>query len=155
MRLTHRECSRSQRGVAAVEFCIVVPLCLFLFLAVSEFGRAILQYNTLTRAVRDGVRYVADNATAGQSQIVTLTGPVIAEASNLVAYGNTGATGPTLLPGLAPGNVTVANEGGGVISLTATYDYQPMLGAILPDLLGTGGQNTAFTMRAQVTMRAL
>ncbi len=155
MRLTHKKFCRSQRGVAAVEFCIVVPLCLFLFLAVSEFGRAILQYNTLTKAVRDGVRYVADNAMVGQSQIVDLTGPVIAEASNLVAYGNVGATGPTLLPGLAPGNVTITNEGSGVISLTATYGYQPMLGAVLPDLLGTGGQNTAFTMRAQVTMRAL
>jgi Flp pilus assembly protein TadG len=139
-----------------MEFAIVLPVCLFLFLAVSEFGRAILQYNTLTRAVRDGARYAASNAIQGQSQVVNIDAQLITQVGSVSAYGTAvGGTAP-LLPGLAPSNFTVANEGGGVISVTGTYAYQPLLGNILPQVLGADTTiNSAFTMRAQVTMRAL
>jgi Flp pilus assembly protein TadG len=147
--------STRQTGVAIVEFTIVLPLMLFLILAVAEFGRAFMYYNTLTRAVRDSVRYVSTKALNGASQNVVIDADLIQEAANLVAHGNVTGTGATLLKNTSPGTVTVVDEGDGIISVTASYPYTPMLGNVLPDVMGNGGISTTFTMRAQVTMKAL
>ena len=147
--------STRQTGVAIVEFTIVLPLMLFLILAVAEFGRAFMYYNTLTRAVRDSVRYVSSKALKGQSQVVDIDAALIQNAANLVAHGNVAGTGATLLKDTAPGIVTVVDEGDGIISVTASYPYTPMLGNVLPDVMSNGGISTTFTMRAQVTMKAL
>ena len=147
--------STRQTGVAIVEFTIVLPIMLFLILAVAEFGRAFMYYNTLTRAVRDSARYVSSKALKGQSQVVDIDAALIQNATNLVAHGNVAGTGVTLLKNTSPGTVTVVDEGDGIISVTASYPYTPMLGNVLPDMLGNGGIATAFTMRAQATMKAL
>ena len=144
-----------QTGVAIVEFTIVLPLMLFLILVVAEFGRAFMYYNTLTRAVRDSARYVSSKALKGQSQVVDIDAALIQNAANLVAHGNVAGTGATLLKNTSPGTVTVVDEGDGVISVTASYPYTPMLGNVLPDVMSNGGISTTFTMRAQVTMKAL
>ena len=146
---------QKQQGIASIEFAIAVPLCLFLFLAVSEFGRAIWHYNTLTRTVRDVARYAAGNALVGQSQVVRIDEQLVNAVGQLGAFGTPGASTGPLLPGLTPANFTLTDEGGGVISVTATYPYQPLLGAVLPQVMQSGEITTAFTMRAQVTMRAI
>ena len=152
----HRNLNRSaQRGVAVVEFTIALPLLLFLFLAVSEIGRAFLHYNSLTRAVRDSARLVSTRALAGQSGTVSIDPAVIGLARNLVVYGNPQGSGPALLPGLVPGNVTVRDAGNNNIAVSATYNYQPMIGNALPNLLGGGAIATTFTLRSEVIMRAI
>lgn len=146
---------KRQRGVSSVEFAIVVPVCLFLFLAVSELGRVLWHYNTLTRAVRDAARFASNNALVGQSQVVRIDGQLITDVGNVAAFGTPVGITASVLPGLVPGNFTVTDEGGGIISVTGTYAYQPLLGAVLPRLVQGGTISTAFTMRAQVTMRAI
>ena len=49
----------SERGAAAVEFAILLPLLLMLVLGTVEFGRAYNAQITLTNAARDGVRVMA------------------------------------------------------------------------------------------------
>jgi hypothetical protein len=50
---------KKQRGVAAVEFGIlIIPLTLMLF-GLTEYARAIYQYNTLAKATRDAARYLS------------------------------------------------------------------------------------------------
>jgi Flp pilus assembly protein TadG len=144
-----------QRGVAVMEFTIVLPLMLFLIVAVSELGRAIMHYDILTQTVRDSARYVANNALRGQTQVVDIDAQLATEAGNLVAHGNILGTGPLLLPGIDPGSVTVTDEGGGDFSVTATYNYQPIFAPFLPDLLQIGATGGAYTMQAQVVMTAL
>jgi Flp pilus assembly protein TadG len=144
-----------QGGVAAIEFAIVLPVCLFLFLSVVEFGRAIMQYNTLTRTVRDAARFASSAAFQGQTQIVKIDAQLISDVGNVAAYGVPVASTAPLLPGLAPANFIVADDGGGVITVTATYAYQPLLGAVLPQVSQSAPIASAFTMRAQATMRAL
>ena len=46
-----------QRGVAIVEFALVLPLLLLMTFVVTEYSRALYQYNTLTKSVRDAARY--------------------------------------------------------------------------------------------------
>ncbi len=82
--------SSLQRGVALVEFALILPLLILLALIATEFGRALYQYNTLAKSVRDAARYLS----------VQAPGTRIAEARNLVVYGSVTATGAPLALGL-------------------------------------------------------
>ena len=48
----------------------------------------------------------------------------------------------------------MTDVGSSNIRVTATYPYQPMLGAVLPGLMGNS-MNLGFTMVVAVTMRAI
>ena len=80
-----------QNGVALVEFALVLPLLLILTLITTELGRALYQYNTLTKSVRDAARYLS----------VQSPGTMISESKNLVVYGSLANTGSPLALGLA------------------------------------------------------
>ena len=64
--------------MAIVEFALILPFLLLLTFIATEFGRAIWQYNTLTKSVRDAARYLS----------IQTPGTQIAEARNLMVYGN-------------------------------------------------------------------
>jgi hypothetical protein len=150
---TNRQATR-QRGIAIVEFVIVLPLVLFITLGVAEMGNAIRQYNALTQSVRDGARHLSNIAMKGSSRVVTIDANDVIEVSNLVVYGST-AAGTPRLPGLTPGNVTVLDLGNNQVEVSASYAYQPLLIGGIPDLRGTGSTGGSFTMNAVVVMRAL
>jgi Flp pilus assembly protein TadG len=93
------------RGAAAVEFALLLPLLLFLVFGIIDFGRALNAQITLTQAAREGARLAA----LGESNVVSGTQ---AAAS-----------------GLSPVNVSVvtscpAGAGAGVnAKVTATYSF--------------------------------
>jgi len=47
---------RDSRGQSMVEFALILPMMLVVMFMITEFGRAIYQYNALTTAVRMGAR---------------------------------------------------------------------------------------------------
>ena len=79
-----------QKGTAIVEFALILPLLLLLTMITTEFGRAIYQYNTIVKSLRNATRYLSL-----QTQNTKIT-----EAKNLVVFGNIAGTGPALVPGL-------------------------------------------------------
>ncbi|HWI81808.1 TadE family protein [Ramlibacter sp.] len=81
---------KNQRGVALVEFALVLPFLLLLTFIVTEFGRAMYQYNALTKSVRDATRYLSTQ----------MPGTHVTEAKNLAVYGNLTGSGTPLVPGL-------------------------------------------------------
>ncbi len=85
--------TNKQYGVAIVEFALVLPLLLILTFITTEFGRALYQYNILTKSVRDAARYLSVQ-TPGDTTIYPT-------AKNLVVYGNPAGTGSTLAYGLS------------------------------------------------------
>jgi Flp pilus assembly protein TadG len=102
-----------QRGVAAVEFGIVlIPLVLLAF-GITELGRAFFQYNTLAKATRDAARFLSQQ---GPGDPVDVT-----KAQNLVVYGNATGTGTPLVPGLAAANESVCDS----VSCPSTHAAQP------------------------------
>lgn len=145
--------NKRQRGVAIIEFAIVLPILLMLVMGTAEFGHAFLQYNALTKSLRDGGRYIASKAVKGSTGVVLINANVSTETSNLVTYGNVSGTGTPLLPGLVPGNVTVAAGAPGSVVVSANYTYIPVF-PWLP-LFQFGSLGTARTLSAAVTMRAL
>jgi Flp pilus assembly protein TadG len=107
---------RRSRGVAAVEFALVLGPLLVLTFGVTEYGRAIYTYNAIDKAARDAARYLT-------SPPATSTNPV-GDATNLVRYGNVAGTGPLLAPGLTAAMVNICDAA----SCPATHATQPMNG---------------------------
>jgi Flp pilus assembly protein TadG len=115
-----------QTGVALIEFAFVLPLLLVLSLTATELGRAVYRYNTSAKAVRDAVRYLS----------VQTPGTHLAEARNLVVYGNPAGTGPLLDSALTTANVatpTWQTAGSNPLINTVTvrvtgYQFRPMIG---------------------------
>jgi Flp pilus assembly protein TadG len=83
------------KGTAIVEFALILPLLLLLTIITTEFGRAIYQYNTIVKSLRDVSRYLS----------LQTPNTKITEARNLLVFGNIAGTGTALVPGLSLSNV--------------------------------------------------
>lgn len=128
----HPDAPRYQRGLATVEMAIALPVLLLLLFALAEVGRLINQYDTLDKAVRDGARYAASVSSPGTTGFVSITSTMQTHIQNLVVYGNIDGTGSALLPGLTPSDISVSATGGNLyVEVSATYTYEPILGASL------------------------
>jgi Flp pilus assembly protein TadG len=93
------------RGVAAVEFAIVLIPLVTLVAGVAEFGHAIYQYEALTKATRDAARYLS-------TYLPTDSAYPLAQAQCLAVYGSTScpASGGTpLVAGLTTSMVIVCD----------------------------------------------
>ncbi len=120
--------NRKQKGVALVEFALILPFLLMLSIITFEFGRAVWQYNTLTKSVRDAARYLS----------IQTPGTKIAQARNLMVYGNLAGSGAPLALGLTPSHVpdpTWQTAGAAPVINTVTvrisgYTFNPMFSTV-------------------------
>src|SRR3569833_2607684 len=116
-----------QSGAALVELALILPLLLLMTFITTEFGRALYQYNIITKSVRDAVRYLSAQP----------PGTGLDQARNLVVYGNTAGTGTPLAIGLPLANVAqpawqFAGTKPQINTVTITvsvYCFQPLLGS--------------------------
>lgn len=91
------------RGVAALEFTLLLPVLLALFIGTVELGRALQHYAQLCQSVRAATRHLATGrAEDPQRQD---------EACRLARTGSTAAGGPWLWPDLADARCTVLEPG--------------------------------------------
>jgi Flp pilus assembly protein TadG len=84
---------KSERGAAAVEFALVLPLLLLLLLGIVEFGRVYNAQMQLTAAARDSAR------------VMTIGNPA---ASAAEARAAAVASAPALSPRIAPEQVAIS-----------------------------------------------
>lgn len=144
------------RGLAAVEFVVVVPFMLFLMLAGAELGRAFVHYQTLSYLVRHSARYVSENSIVGTTGVVSISALTIARARNLAVYGNIQGTGHPRLPLLQGTQVQIVDVGNDNVRISALYPYQPMIGPVLPRFgVAPGSGPGVFNMHIAVTLRAI
>lgn len=139
---------RQQHGVALVELAFILPFMILLSMIVIEFGRALYEYNTVTKSVRDAVRYLSQQAPNTQC----------ANAQNLVVYGTTTAGSTPLAPGLNTSEVSCSWQTAGTFPLINTvtvtvtgYRFQSMVTGVFGTRLTNGGitfSNIAATMRS-------
>ena len=142
----------NQKGVALVELALILPLLLLLTFITTEFGRAMFEYNAVTKSTRNAVRYLSYQTPDTQ----------ITQARNLMVYGNVDGTGPRLVRGLTLANVqncciwqyegTNPNIHTVTVQVTG-YTYRPLFSSVFGLPFGdTSGNITFSTITA--TMRA-
>ncbi len=90
-----------QRGVALVELAIAMSVLLAITFGITEYGRAIYQYDILAKSVRDAARFLSvRDATDAAAKT---------QAKCLVVYGNPACTGAPLVPGLTTEMVSICD----------------------------------------------
>jgi Flp pilus assembly protein TadG len=149
---------RGQNGLALIEFSLCAPVLFLLLFSSVEFGHYLIEYSTLSSAVRDATRYVAGHALSGESGLL-LQGSewstLATQGKNLAVYGNSAGTGTALLPSLNISQIAVTQDAtNNNVSITATYPYQALFGAAMPNFMG-GSIATNFTLTISTVMRAL
>ena len=152
-------------GAALLEMAILMPLLVILLFGLVEFGRALLQINTLTKAVTTGARYVArvpdaidtTNCSQGAGWSAAIS------QGELLIENDDGGTGSVILPGLDDaGAITFSNStetvayGSGsdsidvcVITVLAEADFDAMSGDSLVPFFQVG----PITLRARAEER--
>lgn len=118
------------RGAAAVEFALVLPILLLLVLGILEFGRAYHVQTTLSNAARDGVRVMAlqDSAAAATSATKLSAQPLDLSASTIVVTPTAGCSS--------------ALTGAGLASVTIEYPFSLVSGFLPIDDFTLTGKGT-------------
>lgn len=120
-----------QQGVALVELAISLGVLVAIAFGITEFGRAIYQYDTLAKAARDAVRYLSTRAPgdlAAQDQ-----------ARCLAVFGNPACAGNALVPGLTTAMVGICDA----VSCPADHAMQGAAPVINLASVTIGGPNAA------------
>lgn len=150
----------SQKGVAAVEFGLLIILLLMIIGAIIEFGRVFWYYDALSKATRDGARLMskADKAIIASVEINAARDLVVAAVNSA-----------KVSPGLTTANVRVECLNA-TYSVTACVDgtapenvrvtiinFDVVIGGLMPLFVATGGlaDYDAVTLAPHTTMRYL
>jgi len=121
----------AERGAAAVEFALVLPLYLMLLFGIVDFARAFNIQLTLSDAAAEGARTLAIGGTAAAARSAAgsaLAATLVSPAD--VTYPTTVTCPATAAPGTATASMTVA-----------TRDFQfltPLVGSLFGDLTISG-----------------
>ena len=149
----HVEARRADRGAAAVEFALVVPLLLLLLFGIISYGVMLSFRQTMSQAATEGARAAAVTVVATDKQ----TQGYAAVDEALDSFGVACAAGNLLKDGVdvgscdvsAPGECTPA-AGADVecVTVALTFDYRdhpivpsfPGVGYVLPSTLSYSAQ---------------
>jgi Flp pilus assembly protein TadG len=106
---------RNERGAAAVEFALVLPLLVLLFAGIAELGRIYYLQATLSGAAREGARVMAlqNNVTTTRTAVRTAAGSVALTDAQIVVTPGSGAclsTTPTVPPPQAKVTITLTTS---------------------------------------------
>jgi Flp pilus assembly protein TadG len=107
------------RGGAAVEMAIVLPVLALMVLGVVDFGRLFYAYVTVASAAHQAATYAA-RYTAGTANAASVAAVAYGEAGGFLNASNTVVTGPTVV---VDGSVTLAQ-------VRVTHSFRPL--AALP-----------------------
>lgn len=145
-----------QRGVAIVEFALVIPLIVLIALALFDGGRAVIYYTELTNASRVGARVAMVN----QSPSTACGGTVQTYKCAAAEIATSTSIDPTTIP-----NATFTDGDGNSVSPTdaackvygecsatvsASYDFVPVT-PIISSIIGPITLNASTTMTIERT----
>ena len=139
----------NQKGAALVELALILPLLLLLTFITTEFGRAMYEYNAITKSTRAAVRYLSYQTPRTQ----------IEQAQNLMVFGSLVNTDTPLVRGLTLANVQncctwdVTTNINTVTVRVTGYTYRPLFSSVFGLPFGDTSGNITFSP-ITATMRA-
>jgi Flp pilus assembly protein TadG len=126
-----------ERGAAAVEFALVLPVLVVILLGIIDFGLAMNAQAVTANAAREGARTASLGGTSSEASA--------AAKSATVSLLNTDSSNPSVtVTCRTPANTTCASgydtdrESGGTVIVTVSYVYT----WISPAILGLPGSTT-------------
>ena len=144
------------KGAAVIEFALVIIILLLIVAGVVEFGRAFWYYDALTKATRDGARYMSS------ADVATISTAGVTSAKSIVVNA---ANASRVSPALVNSNVDVVclDASFGVVACqnniapvnvrVAITNYSITIGGLLPLAYGTGQASSTPTVTPSTTMR--
>mgnify|MGYP000190056959 CR=1 FL=1 len=149
--MSNHKSLRRRQGAVLIEFALVVMMLVVLVFGITELGRALYQWNTLTKAAEVGARYLT-RSYGGLDPLTcsprTGWDARVDEAENLVVYGAPIPSDGAIprLPGLTTDMVEIEepeqvsiSSGGGVIQacvIKIAVTEVPFDSVVISDLLG-------------------
>lgn len=127
-----------QRGVALIEFGITASVLITIVFGITEFGRAIYQYDALAKAARDATRHLSTKAPGDAV--------AIDEAVCLAVHGKPTCSGDPLAPGLTTAMVSVCDAA----SCEATHRSQGAAPVMNLVTVTIGGADHPYTFNSVV-----
>jgi hypothetical protein len=95
LNITSSSMKQAQRGVAVVEFAIVIIPLLLIVAGIIEFGRTFWYYDALAKSTRDAARYISN---ARFSSTLAVDEDIKVRAENMVYDAVNAAGVPDFLP---------------------------------------------------------
>lgn len=149
------------KGAALVELALILPLLLLLTFITTEFGRAMYEYNAITKSTRNAVRYLSFQTPPLPGVV---SSPQVTQARNLMVYGSLVNTGTPLVRGLTLDNVPEATcctwqlSGSNPVINTVTvrvtnYTYHSLFSSVFGIAFGNANGDITFST-ITATMRA-
>ncbi len=111
---------RCQKGVAAVEFAIILPVLIIIIFGIIEFGLLLYDKQVITNASREGARagVVVGVSRVDDAGIRAVMDRYI--ANHLITFGSTPSLGITIVPDEADRDDM---DFGDELTVTVAYDY--------------------------------
>jgi len=121
--------SLRERGAAAVEFALVMPILLTLVLGIAEFARAYNTQTTISAAAREGVRVMAlqNSSSAARTSTKSAAAPAVTLSDGQIIIS---AACPT--PGTNPTATVTVTVNYSMAFITSYFGIAPL------NLTGTG-----------------
>lgn len=123
------------RGAAAVEFALLLPLLLLLVFGIIDFGRLLNAQVTLTQAAREGARLVS----LGQPNVTTRTQGAATGLKNVTV---------TVLTACPVGS---SGSSDATVKVSYTFSFVTPVGKIA-SMFGGSGYGSTITLSAQGVM---
>jgi len=148
MKRPQSQLMKNDRGQSLVEFALTLPMLLVVMFMVTEFGRALFQYNVLAQATREGARSACVSAES--------SAPGIGEArmDSFLVAANFPTTGLTLACVVEP---DFAGSGSSIVRATADLPFRWVLQGDLPTSIDgrtTVSPDGGLVLHAETVMKA-
>jgi Flp pilus assembly protein TadG len=123
---------RGASGQALVEFALVIPIFLLLFMALFDLGSAVFTYNSLTNAAREGARLAIVNQDVTKISDRVKNAVAIAEINDPSVTVNFYQQNTDGTPNTSKACNPIANGCLAVVSFEATYHpLTPIIGSFI------------------------
>ncbi|MBY6185066.1 pilus assembly protein [Marinobacter hydrocarbonoclasticus] len=144
---------RRQRGVAAVEATIALPILFLMFYVTAEMGRMLYQYHQLNQLARNAARHLISYSSTNDTGVIDLSDDLQAQIRNMAVTGLT-TGGTAQLNGLTVDNVQITVVNSDLARVTVSYDWTPIFGDSIPGFFGDA-ISLNWDLVASATMRPL